>query len=220
MSKSADSPTGLSARMAATAARITTVSRRLTAARGLAGFTIDELCDEVGIARRTFFNYFPGKEDAVLGIDETERGERLAARFLERGSRGWGAVFDDVIDIAGEHAAEMGLGLAEHADFHAALEREPRLLVRFMGLNRARDEVLASLIARREDVPEDDPRPRACVELISIAMSTTMSSLFAGGVDASRSAGDVVADTLRSTIDGFRAVLATDPPSSPPPSPR
>ncbi len=34
---------------------------------GLNGFTIEQLCEDVGVSRRTFFNYFPSKEDAIIG---------------------------------------------------------------------------------------------------------------------------------------------------------
>lgn len=74
--------------MAATASRLTALSRRLTAERGLNGFTIEELCDEVGVSRRTFFNYFPSKEEAVIGVAEEEDRRRFAEEFLARGSRG------------------------------------------------------------------------------------------------------------------------------------
>jgi AcrR family transcriptional regulator len=37
---------------------------------GLAASTIDRIAEKSGISRRTFFNYFPSKEDAILGIRE------------------------------------------------------------------------------------------------------------------------------------------------------
>lgn len=37
---------------------------------GLASATIDRIAEKSGISRRTFFNYFPSKEDAILGIRE------------------------------------------------------------------------------------------------------------------------------------------------------
>src|SRR6187455_1961949 len=40
--------------------------------------TIDEVCQEVGVARRTFFRYFPDKESLAF----PHRNERLA-RFIE-----------------------------------------------------------------------------------------------------------------------------------------
>ncbi len=37
---------------------------------GLAAATIDRIAEKASISRRTFFNYFPTKEDAILGIHE------------------------------------------------------------------------------------------------------------------------------------------------------
>ena len=54
-------------RKVSTAHRITTCAQRLTDQHGLDGFTMDDLAAEAGVSRRTLFNYFPGKVDAVLG---------------------------------------------------------------------------------------------------------------------------------------------------------
>ena len=205
--QSATSTNRLSDRMAATAARLTTVSRRLTATQGLNGFTIEELCEEVGVSRRTFFNYFPSKDDAVLGIDETEETERFATEFLALGSRGWRAVLDDFILIAAGHAERSGFGLAEHVDFHAALEREPKLLVRFMGLNREREQMLVELIALREGVPTDDPRARACADLFGMAIKTTMARVFGSGVPDLEGGEFDIVGSIRDCLATYRAVL-------------
>ncbi|WP_139982619.1 TetR/AcrR family transcriptional regulator [Nocardioides litoris] len=52
---------------AATSQRITLCALRLADERGLDGFTMDELAEAAEVSRRTLFNYFPGKLDAVLG---------------------------------------------------------------------------------------------------------------------------------------------------------
>jgi AcrR family transcriptional regulator len=41
----------------------------LVARRGLAGVTVEDIADRVNVSSRTFFNYFPTKEDAVIGWD-------------------------------------------------------------------------------------------------------------------------------------------------------
>ncbi len=143
-------PSRLAERKAATATRLSTVARRLTAERGLTGFTIEELCDEVGVSRRTFFNYFPSKEEAVVGITDDDELGRFVEEFLARGSRGWSAVVDDLIELAASHARDAGL--AEHADFITAVGREPKLLARFMDISREREQQLAELVATREGV--------------------------------------------------------------------
>jgi len=61
-----------------TRAALLTEANARFAAQGFEATTIDELCDAVGISKRTFFRYFPGKEDLVFPNHE----ERLA-RFLE-----------------------------------------------------------------------------------------------------------------------------------------
>lgn len=53
---------------AATSQRITLCAVRLADEHGLDGFTMDELAEAAGVSRRTLFNYFPGKVDAVLGV--------------------------------------------------------------------------------------------------------------------------------------------------------
>ena len=52
---------------AATSQAITLCAMRLTDDHGLDGFTMDDLAEAAGVSRRTLFNYFPGKVDAVLG---------------------------------------------------------------------------------------------------------------------------------------------------------
>ena len=187
--------------MAATASRLTTVSRRLTAERGLNGFTIEEVCDEVGVSRRTFFNYFPSKDEAVIGIDEGEEAQALAGAFLARGSRGWPAVVDDLVELAIEHARQAGFGVAEHADFMAALGREPRLLARFIEITREREQMLAGLIAAREGTTPDDPNARAVVQVLGTVLRS------AGERALEQRDADDFADALHESLAAIRAVL-------------
>lgn len=51
-----------------TASRLIGLARRHTAARGLNGSTVETLCTEALISRRTFCNYFAPKDATVLGI--------------------------------------------------------------------------------------------------------------------------------------------------------
>ena len=54
-------------RRTATSYNITLCAQQLTDKRGLDGFTMDDLATAAGVSRRTLFNYFPSKLDAVLG---------------------------------------------------------------------------------------------------------------------------------------------------------
>jgi AcrR family transcriptional regulator len=56
---------------------------RLVADRGFAHVTVEDIAEAAEVAPRTFFNYFPSKEAAVLGIDP-DRTERLRRALLDR----------------------------------------------------------------------------------------------------------------------------------------
>jgi AcrR family transcriptional regulator len=56
---------------------------RLAADRGPDGVTVDEISAAADVSPRTFFNYFPSKEEAILGIDPDRRAE-LRARLTSR----------------------------------------------------------------------------------------------------------------------------------------
>ena len=191
-------------RKAATASRLTTLARRLTAERGLSGFTVEELCDEVGVSRRTFFNYFPSKEEAVIGVDETEQAERFAATFLFLGSRGWPAVVDDLIRIAVEHVRETEHSLDEHAEFITAIGREPKLLARFMSVTREREQQIAELIAAREGVPTDDPRAQAAVQIVGAVLRGAGDSIL------DRADGRDFATAITDSLAALREVLTQE----------
>ncbi len=42
---------------------------RLVAERGLDGVSVDEIAAAAAISTRTFFNYFPTKDEAIVGLD-------------------------------------------------------------------------------------------------------------------------------------------------------
>lgn len=192
-------------RKQATATRLTSACRRLTESRGLSGFTIEEACEEVGVSRRTFFNYFPSKEEAILGVDEAEEMREISEQFLARGSRGWAAVVDDLVDIASEHVSASGVDAEEHLALMRAVEREPRLLARFIGMGRSREAELTALVARREGVGADDIHARVCVEILTVVMRSAGSRLHDPRV--SEDFGGAISNSLAAV----RAVLAPSP---------
>jgi AcrR family transcriptional regulator len=192
--------------MRRTATDLTAVSRRLTAERGLAGFTIEEVCDQVGISRRTFFNYFATKEDAVIGGNTESDFEFLTEAFLAGQPGSWPRAVQDLVDLAVAHIESDDADAQAHADLMAALEREPRLLARFIGVTRDRERQIRALIARREGVDENDPRAAAVVSIMAILMQTSAQRF----IDPANT--DDFATILTTSLAAFRTVLAEPTP--------
>ena len=201
MSESA-TPSRVEQRMRRTAANLTAVSRRYTAERGLAGFTIEEVCAAVDVSRRTFFNYFASKEDAVIGVNPDEEYRHFAEQFLARGAGEWPQVLNDLIDLAIQHIESEHLDPREHSDLMAALEREPRLLARFIGLSRDRDRQLRGLIVERQGVSGDDPRAAAIVSVIGSLMKSSADTFVDPANDQD------FATILTASLAAMRLVLA------------
>jgi AcrR family transcriptional regulator len=202
MSTSAISVNRRERKMQETAARLTSISRRFTGERGLSGFTIEELCAEADVSRRTFFNYFATKEDAVIGAHPEEDFRQLSEEFLARGSHGWQQVIDDLVDLIIIHFEAAGIDAVEHAEFHAAIEREPRLFLRFMGISRELDRRTVEMVCVREGVAYGDLHADAAVNALTSLLRS------AGEVFLQPDNTDDFASILRSRLAALRAVLA------------
>ncbi|WP_396642257.1 TetR/AcrR family transcriptional regulator [Microbacterium sp.] len=164
-----------SRQLAETSRRLRAEARRLTAERGLGGFTVEEVCSEVGVSRRTFFNYFASKENAVLGIAARTDISDLDEAFL--------ASREDVLDAVAElHIARwerMDMSPAEVPALVAAFTRAPQLVQHLLDIAAIGEREDAALVARREGWAEDDPRAAIAVQLITALIRPTVSEYFA-----------------------------------------
>lgn len=181
----------------ATALRISRCAQRLTEERGLDGFTMEDLAEDAGVSRRTLFNYFAGKVDAVLGPPPVFR-DSSRALFLAGGPTGH--LIDDCAVLAHDVLTEPDLGL-DREDLergHRLIVATPRLLVT---VHERFEEVTASLgelVSLREGVDLDQPAVRLLIRLLATVFEASLATYLAGD---DRPMTEIFDETLRTARD-------------------
>ncbi|KQO61238.1 TetR/AcrR family transcriptional regulator [Curtobacterium sp. Leaf261] len=205
----------LAARTRALRQNLMFVARRRTAEQGLSGFTIEQLCDEVGVSRRTFFNHFSSKEDAVVGI-EIGADDALLDEFRSGGLVPRGAsLVETVCRAVLVHVERHGLTREAGLRFKAALDREPSLLPRAMSNGEEQSRLLVDALRQREGLSPDDPRPAVAVAMTTAIMQTAASRYFVHPGPDTDLPGDLdtlVLDTLRAAVDAVTPSLTAASP--------
>lgn len=169
----AHAPAGLSARMQKTRLSITHHARELTAAHGFTGFTVDQLCVAVGISRRTFFNYFATKIDAVFGHDDDGIPVGALDRFIASRPAGLVGISPtlqaDLVALIIEQLNRDEQAIGSTQGFFAAVHREPELLERMVQVGPERQAEFLRLVAQREGVEPTHPGLELLVHSLQFA---------------------------------------------------
>ncbi len=144
------------------ARRISGCAQALTADKGFEGFTMDDLAEVAGVSRRTLFNYFDSKLEAVLG-PEPELPARETQQFRDGGPTGH--LLTDLGRLAHAHFETMPQERAEVMVMRDVI-RNPRI----MAACHARFEHLANqildMIQEREGTSYDVVRARITLGLL------------------------------------------------------
>ncbi|MGJ1429818.1 TetR/AcrR family transcriptional regulator [Clavibacter sepedonicus] len=199
------SATGLrERRRVETSARLTTLARRLTAERGLAGFTVEEVCEQAGVSRRTFFNYFASKEDALFGrsarVDTADLEEAFVAAGDPEDPALSPTLLDDLADLCLERWARLDTDGTSMHDMHAAFRREPGLLVRALEAAMEDEAKDVLLVERREGLPPGDLRASVVVQAMgALGRSSAREFLAPDNVDP-------IPLILRRRLDALREI--------------
>lgn len=187
MSDSATSESGLRQRKrAATRGAITATARALTAERGLNGYTVEEVCEAAGISRRTFFNYFPTKEDAIIGHSEDDIPAEVIDEFVAGGADSPAGeisptLFRDLVRLSLRLAEGMSASEEETRQLIGVVHKEPQLILRIIGVTEQREAQFARDVARREGVAPDHPVVQMAVVLLSTIARKSSMAYFSDG---------------------------------------
>ena len=179
----ADSHDGLRERKKQqTRAAIHEAAYRLVDEHGLEGTTIDQICQEADVSSRTFFNYFPSKTAAALGLPTEVITEEAAERF--RAARG------SLVDALCEIMTGGARFASRQARVKRLVMRNPELMPTVTTMMAATRGRFVELATERASSPEE---AQLAVTLVLAALGMTMHT----DSDADLPS----AERLRSTID-------------------
>jgi AcrR family transcriptional regulator len=179
-----EAATGLRKRQRRMRRNLTARARALTAERGLGGFTLQELCDEVGLSRRSFFNYFPSKDAVVLGLaDETDRDhlDGFAAARAASGNVGSDELIDDLVALTISQFESAGPTADEMATLLLALKREPKLIGTLIEAMDETQNRLVSFLAEHAGLAGDVNVAQVVVAVLSSLVKLSADDFFREG---------------------------------------
>ncbi|WUH98995.1 TetR/AcrR family transcriptional regulator [Spirillospora sp. NBC_00431] len=130
---------------------------RLAAEHGLDDVTVEAIADAAGVSRRTFSNYFGGKEEALLyGAERRMRALLKAFESRPRDEPSWTALRTALNEQGHDAHGYDALCVAE-----ARLACEhPAVMARLLACYARFERDFADLISVREGLPPGSVRPR------------------------------------------------------------
>jgi AcrR family transcriptional regulator len=161
-SKPPSEPTGRRERKkAATRRALQEAALRLVAERGFDNVTVEDIADAADVSKRTFFNYFTSKEQAVLGRDPaTADSVRRALRERPAAESPLRSLHAVLGQVAADYAGSRSDWLARRR----LIRSEPRLLAASMADWMELERILVEAMSDRLGLdPERDLLPALVV---------------------------------------------------------
>lgn len=203
---------------AATRSALRRAAVDLVAERGYQAVTVEDIAAAADVSARTYFNYFPSKEDAIVGWDPLQVSE-MCGLLLDRPSHEapLSALRHVLTDVY--HRADI-----DHTDLlkrMAVIRADPHLLAHHVARWAEAERGLAAAVARRRGT--DPARDRYASLVVAVALSAGRVAVMAwcdqGGrvplVGLVAACLDDLASGLTEPEGGSGACAGVAPPSAP-----
>jgi AcrR family transcriptional regulator len=186
---------------------------QLVAERGFANVTVEDIAEAADVATRTFFNYFPSKESAVIGADpdrvEQVRVSLLARPLRESPLRALGSVLVEYAARIDEEFDDLGEGKGAWFQRFCAVREDPDLLGAYAAHMAEVERGLVVAMAERLGAdPYHDPYP-ALVTATAFAAARVAALYWSanGGEDSLARLTGIAIDSLATGLVHEKAVL-------------
>jgi AcrR family transcriptional regulator len=141
-----------------TSADIRGAAVRLVRERGFDKVTIEAICAEAGISVRTFFNYFPNKESAIV-YGPSDIPPELVEEFVAAGPGPYSVVLDELITLAAHHFRDMPPDRDQAETMLELAKTTPAMLAAFLADLERFQNHLIDIVARRQSMKPDEEIP-------------------------------------------------------------
>lgn len=183
----------------------------LVAERGFAHVTVEDIAQVADVATRTFFNYFPSKEAAVIGVDP-DLVKQMAADVLARPAsesplQALRVVLVAYAAVTAEELDDLGDGRSSWFRRLCVVRADPELLSAYAAHVAALERGLAAALAERLGTDsERDPYP-------ALVAATALAAVRVAGLYWAADGGtDSLIERTESAIASLCAGLAREVP--------
>ncbi|ARJ05789.1 TetR family transcriptional regulator [Cnuibacter physcomitrellae] len=167
---------------------------RLVVENGVEHTSVDAICSEAGVSSRTFFNYFPSKVSAIVGVDGFVVSDEARAEFLA--GDGEHDLVRDVCRLVARLTDLPSEKRRRHEALRDLLVRRPELVPDLFLLMADVRHQIAGLVEQRT-TPR---RARLATALVFAAVGAAMD-------DPRGRASDELADWLMATVEDMGGLL-------------
>lgn len=175
---------------------------------GYANVTVEDICERCGVSRRTFFNYFSSKEEALLGRADTvfDDEDQPAIETFEAGGPN-GRLLADLQHLLASVVRTRMNKREEMHQYHQLLKQDPSLMQVQMSRMGSNERLFREMIQRRLDGGTTTSRTPATDENPA-ATSATKASSDDSGSGHCHDDGDGVSVSIRAEALAALAMMS------------